>query len=299
MTTGTYARPNYTTDLAATYKARIDAMARVFERFGDWFAPHEQSAGSPSPDLTIVVDAGFIWDGTTLSEKGQQTVTGFTIPASGTRIDRICINETNGDALRVAGTAVAGSPSATPPAIPDGYMPCCQVSIASTDTAVSNAMITDERVLGGTTGGASETAAGTVELATAAEIKTGSDTGRAMSPQRLRDAIGFSAYFQSAAQTITAAGALTIAHGLARKPILIQQILINVTGEADYVTDDEVPAMFTGDDNSRGAAVVPDATNLNVRFGSTAGVYVVLHKTTGVVTAITAANWKVIFRAWA
>jgi len=146
MTTGTYSRPNYTVDLAASYKSKIDAMARVFERLGDWFAPHEQSAGSPSPDMTVVVDAGSVWDGTTLAEKAQQTVTGFTIPASGTRIDRICINTTTGDALRVTGTAVAGSPSATPPAIPSGHMPCCQVSIAGTDTAIANSMITDERV---------------------------------------------------------------------------------------------------------------------------------------------------------
>lgn len=141
----TLTQPNYLTQLGSTYMANIDAAIAVLARLGGWFNPHEQTAGSPSPDMTVVVDAGFVWDGTTLTEKAAQTVTGFVAPASGTRIDRICVNKTNGDALRVTGTALAGSPSATPPAIPEGYMPCCRIAIGSTDTAIINLMITNEQ----------------------------------------------------------------------------------------------------------------------------------------------------------
>ena len=152
MTTANYTRPNYSTQSGTVYPAGIDAMARVFERSASAFAPHEQTAGSPAPDLTVVVDAGPVLDisraAPDLNEMAQQTVSGFTIPSAGqSRIDRVVINDTTGLAERVAGTAVTtgGSPSAAPPDIPARRLPVCQVAIASTDTAITNDMLTDER----------------------------------------------------------------------------------------------------------------------------------------------------------
>ena len=147
MTVAQYTRPNYTTQAAAAYKANIDAAAAVFERKGDWFAPHQQDVGSPAPELSIRLDAGWIWDGTTLTEVAAQTVSGFTIPTAGMeRVDRVVVDSTTGVASLIAGTAVTGSPSATAPAITAGTIPICQVRITSADTAVLNSMITDERV---------------------------------------------------------------------------------------------------------------------------------------------------------
>jgi hypothetical protein len=68
----------------------------------------------------------------------------FTAPAaSNFRIDRVVINALTGIISVVTGTPTTGTPS--PPAIPFGYLPCAQVSLASTTTAISNSQITDER----------------------------------------------------------------------------------------------------------------------------------------------------------
>ncbi len=96
--------------------------------------------------------------------------------------------------------------------------------------------------------------------------------------------------FVSADQTITVAGALTLAHGLGAAPRMMLSQLVNVTADAGYVTGDAVthfgntfPAMWS------------DATNVNVRFSSSTPQ--LAHKTTGVLTTITVAKWKARFTA--
>lgn len=110
-------------------------------------------------------------------------------------------------------------------------------------------------------------------------------------------------YFESTQQVITAAGALTIAHGLAVKPKLIQAALVCLTAEHGYSINDEVmmnPGVSSsGATGDRGLAVVTDATNLNVRYGSNASVFTLLNKTTGANAAPTLANWRLVLRAWA
>jgi len=148
MTVATLEQPNYTTDLGSGYPLKIDAALAVFTRLGVAFAAHEQNSGSPAPDLTVRVDAGGLMIGTTLTEVAAQTVSGFTIPSAGQhRIDRVVLDLASGTARRIAGTAVTGSPSATAPSIPGNMMPICRVLITSGDTAITNAMITDERAL--------------------------------------------------------------------------------------------------------------------------------------------------------
>lgn len=147
MTVATKTQPNYTTQAAASYKAAIDGITAIHDRIAGAFAPHEQNVGSPSPDLSVRIDAGFIFSGVALTEVAAQTVSGFTTPSSGQeRIDRVVIDIATGTASRVAGTAVSGSPSAVAPSIPAGKMPCCQILFTSASTAVLNSMITDERV---------------------------------------------------------------------------------------------------------------------------------------------------------
>jgi len=96
--------------------------------------------------------------------------------------------------------------------------------------------------------------------------------------------------FVSTDQTITLAGALTLAHGLGVAPRAMQVLLVNTTAELGYSIGDVV---LTASNNM--PAVWPDATNINVRYGSAAPS--VAHKTTGVLTAITAANWNARFFA--
>lgn len=110
-----------------------------------------------------------------------------------------------------------------------------------------------------------------------------------------------SAQFTSADQVITAGGGLTLAHGLGGMPQLMQCRLRNTVGEAGYVAGDElmIDAMGSQDQTvSIGVVVVPDATNLNIRYGSAAPVFDLLNKTTGSRTALTPANWVFIIRAW-
>lgn len=149
MTVAQRTQPNYTNMLAAAYKAAIDASLAVDARFGGWFAPHQQDIGSPAPEMSVRLDAGYIWDGATLSEVSAQTVSGFTAPGSGyVRIDRVVVDATTGAASRVAGVAeTVGSPTAVAPAIPAGKIPVCQVAFTSADVVITNSMITDERAL--------------------------------------------------------------------------------------------------------------------------------------------------------
>ena len=95
--------------------------------------------------------------------------------------------------------------------------------------------------------------------------------------------------FVSTDQTITQAGALTLAHGLGAAPRMTFVSLVCQTAELGYSVGDVVQQ--EGD----AASCVPNATNLNIRYKNLA--LGVIHKTTGVLTSATAANWKARFIA--
>lgn len=146
---GWRSNPDYTAQAQSgtSYPLNIDAAIKAGKRLATWFAPHQQDVGSPSPDMTLRIDGGWIDNGVTQTEVAAQTVSGFTIPSAGqNRVDRVVIDRITGVATRVAGTAVTGSPSSVAPAIAVGKMPCCQVYFTSADTAVLNTMIADERM---------------------------------------------------------------------------------------------------------------------------------------------------------
>jgi hypothetical protein len=147
---------------------------------------------------------------------------------------------------------------------------------------------------------ATDSYAGVVELATTAELETGTDATRAVTPAAVLGAIGFSNYYESPQQTITAAGSLTLAHGLGRKPILTKFVLQCTTADGGYSIGDEAAEILPGFNTSNtGVSVVCDATNINVRYGSAAQVFVALRKDTGVSFNLTPANWRFVIRAWA
>lgn len=109
----------------------------------------------------------------------------------------------------------------------------------------------------------------------------------------------FNKAYTSANQTITAAGTLTLAHGIGAMPALVQVRLKCTTAEFGYSIGDEV-IFNSGDQNAnRGCSIVPDATNLTIRYGSAANTFNVNNKTTGASAAITNASWVAIFKAWA
>lgn len=106
--------------------------------------------------------------------------------------------------------------------------------------------------------------------------------------------------FISSPQAIPAAGStLTVAHGLNVQPYDYDAFLQCVTNDTGYVTTDPPVKISTANvaaSNSNGVQMYADATNVNVVIGS--GGLALLNKGTGTAAAITAANWKMIVRAW-
>ena len=103
--------------------------------------------------------------------------------------------------------------------------------------------------------------------------------------------------FTSSDQTITAAGSLTIAHGLSGSPDMVQVFLVCVTGEANYTTGDVVLWGANTTNAVKGLSVRPDGTNINVRFASTTSTFNLPDRTTGNDSVLTNANWRVRFVA--
>jgi hypothetical protein len=105
--------------------------------------------------------------------------------------------------------------------------------------------------------------------------------------------------FTSSAQTITAGGALTLAHGLSSQPVKVWFDLQNVTAELGYTAGQKLPTVNILGKNAGSAAlaIVPDATNLNVRFNNNTPVFNIVNLATGANANITNANWKTVFYA--
>ncbi len=117
------------------------------------------------------------------------------------------------------------------------------------------------------------------------------------------NAASFTKFFASSAQAITSAGLLTLAHGMGAVPTLVQTTLICGVSDGGYTPGDQVfvnvaaNRIQTGP--SQGLSIVPDATNLNIRFGSTASVLELIAKNTGNSFDIVNSRWTIVFRAWA
>lgn len=113
----------------------------------------------------------------------------------------------------------------------------------------------------------------------------------------------FSAAYDSGDQTITAAGTLTLTHSLGAAPKIIQCLLKcnDAGGDIGYSNGDYVFIHASGGDMavSTGVSIVPDATNLNIRFGFETNVFVLNRKDTGATNSIAVAKWKFIVRAYA
>ena len=138
-------------------------------------------------------------------------------------------------------------------------------------------------------------------FSTSTEMKNATP-GVAVQPSNLHDDLGFSAYFESAEQTITSAGLLEIAHGLGREPILLWFILVCVTDEDGWVAGDKVhlgSVAGFGFSASRSFGVKCDTTHIRLKYGSNADVFDYVNFTTGVAVALTNANWRLVIRAWA
>lgn len=111
----------------------------------------------------------------------------------------------------------------------------------------------------------------------------------------------FTESFTSSPQTITSGGSLTIAHGLSTIPTVVYAYLTCLTAEYGYSIGDvlivSTAKLSTSAFDNVGMSVVPDSTNLNIRFGSFAQVFPGLNKTTGTGVDLTNTNWELTFEA--
>ena len=121
-------------------------------------------------------------------------------------------------------------------------------------------------------------------------------------PANPNDAVrfGYITPYTSPDQTLTAGGALTLAHGLGVKPALVTAGLKCISAEHGYAVDDELigPPYYDNSASIGLCGIVPDGTNLNVRYASSFSTLVIPHKSTGARAIVTPANWRAVFRAW-
>lgn len=147
---------------------------------------------------------------------------------------------------------------------------------------------------------ASQTVRGRIEIATTAEFQAGTDTERAVTPSVIKSSIGLNNRFISPNQTITAAGTLTIAHGLGSNPISTDAYIECVTGENGFSIGDRLRTrdlVYTQNSVANyNWQYTTDTTNFFVQFG--AGGILAKNKSTGAIVVLTDANWQLVVMGW-
>lgn len=142
------------------------------------------------------------------------------------------------------------------------------------------------------------TASGSTHSFTGNTTVTG--TLNATTLQQGGSALPFTKSFESSQQTISSNGSFVVAHGLGTTPKLYRGYIQCVGAENGYSIGDELPMDSASTDataGQTGVAIVPDATNITVRYS--ANMFVMPNKTSGGMPRGTYANWKYIVRAWA
>jgi len=107
--------------------------------------------------------------------------------------------------------------------------------------------------------------------------------------------------FVSSDQTITTAGALTLAHGLSSTPILVQCQLVCGTTEHGWSAGDVIRVVSDVGNNAKdqGVQIDTDGTNVVVRYAAEARVMPMANKTTGDVVVALNTSWTLRVSAWA
>lgn len=105
--------------------------------------------------------------------------------------------------------------------------------------------------------------------------------------------------YSSGNQTITSAGLLTLAHGLGTTPRIVIVWLVCTTADVGYSAGDRTLPVFASDVAQQGAAVDPDATNIEIRMGADATSFRVVNKGTGNTAGITNSSWRLLVEAFA
>jgi len=100
--------------------------------------------------------------------------------------------------------------------------------------------------------------------------------------------------YSSGEIAITSGGLVQLTHGLNSTPESFTFLLKCVTAEANYSVGDELVI-----NHSESVSAIISSTNIDLRYNSATSVFSVPNKTSGTLTALTNANWKLIVKAWA
>ena len=137
---------------------------------------------------------------------------------------------------------------------------------------------------------------GSLELLTPAANPTGN---KVMTVSQMP----FNKEYVSPEQAISAAGLLTLSHGLGVVPKQCTGELVCKTAEFGYsigqVINCNLTLTSTSALDNKGISMAKDATNLTGRFGSNVSAFGAHNFTTGAGVDLTNANWRLIVRAWA
>ena len=203
MSAAQFLQTNFTTQDPATYKSAIDGNFAVLSRLAGKFAAHAQAA----PDMTVAVDAGHIFSGSTITEVPAQASPVIVAPIANSRIDRVVIDNQTGACSVVTGTEAA-VPAA--PAIPSGKMPVARVALAVGVAAITNSMLTDERASGS---GGGFGAAGVIASAATCDLGTVGSHNAVISGTTTITSFGASASIAAPLYFIEFSGACTVTNG--------------------------------------------------------------------------------------
>lgn len=231
---------------------------------------------------------------TTLAEVGQrlENFTTGTLPAFG-NIGRVVFNTTTGSIQMDTGsawidnalgyTSIDGQTGLTAPDIAD------ELAIADVSaTALKKIRLDDYfKVINGLTEDTSPARASDFVVT----YDTSAGTAKKVKPSNLSP---FSESFESSEQAISINANISVSHGLTGAPTLWQVVLRNKTAEFSYVAGDEVIRFYSTSGNV-GASDWVNSTTIGVKLG---GLPQVSSRTANVDGQITAANWRIVFRAW-
>lgn len=203
---GTFTDSNYATMSGTVYPLNLDACMAVAKRIVNNFAPHSNA----SPNMTVQVEPGYLYAGSTstLTEVALQTSAVISAPVSLPRIDRIVADQSTGLISVVTGSE---NTAPSPPAIQSGKFPIAQVLLQTSTTAITNAVLTDERALfgGGGGGGGFQTQA-TIASASTTDVGSTQSNNVFISGSSAISSLGSSASTSAPIYLIVFGGALTL-----------------------------------------------------------------------------------------
>lgn len=138
---------------------------------------------------------------------------------------------------------------------------------------------------------------GIVQLATSAEVQTGTDTAKTPTPSAIKTAFGFSKYFQSSNISFALDSNADVAHGLGTTPMWWFAYIQCTSAEDNWSVGDQIP--ITSLENTLNSGIIVAANSTNMRYTIGTGTLSYLNRTAHNNASVTPASWVLVIKAWA